>query len=180
MEATVAGEDLRYPIGRWDVRTWLSAEEAQRAIATLEAAPARIRAAVAGLDDGQLDTPYRPGGWTMRQLVHHLPDSHLNAYVRMRLALTEKAPAIKTYEEARWAELPDARSAPVELSLQLLAALHARWVLLLRALDAAAWQRTFRHPELGEMSVDQSLGFYAWHCRHHEAHLTALRARQGW
>jgi uncharacterized damage-inducible protein DinB len=173
-------DDPRYPIGRWNRRERLDAAGVAAAIDTIAAAPARLRAAVAGLDDGQLDTPYRDGGWTVRQLAHHVPDSHLNAYVRCRLALTEDAPAIKTYEEALWAQLPDARQAPIEPSLALLAALHQRWVLLLRALGEAELERVYRHPEMGDVSLREMISLYAWHCRHHEAHVAALRARQGW
>jgi uncharacterized damage-inducible protein DinB len=157
--------------------------EARRAgcVARIAAAPGRIRGAVAGLDDAQLDTPYRPGGWTVRQVVHHVPDSHLNAYTRIRLALTEETPTIKPYEEARWAELPDARSLPVEISLRLLEALHARWVPLLERLDAAGGGRSLRHPEHGRlMTVDELLAMYAWHGDHHTAHITGLRERMGW
>ena len=173
-------EDLRYPVGRWDRQPASSAAQVTAAIAAIEAAPARLRAAVAGLDDAQLDTPYRPGGWTVRQLVHHVADSHLNAYVRCKLALTEERPAIKTYEEKLWAELPEARTAPVEVSLALLAALHERWVLVLRALGDGELARPYVHPEMGDMPLRAMLGMYAWHCRHHVAHVTALRQRQGW
>jgi uncharacterized damage-inducible protein DinB len=173
-------EELKYPTGRWDRSRSLDAEGVAQAIATLERAPQRMRAAVAGLDDAQLDTPYRPGGWTVRQVVHHVPDSHLNAYVRCRLALTEDDPAIKTYEEGRWAELPDARAGAVEPSLALLAALHERWVLLWRSLGEADLARAYRHPEMGAVPLRQMLSLYAWHCGHHEAHITSLRARQGW
>jgi uncharacterized damage-inducible protein DinB len=150
-------------------------------IARIAAAPARMRAAVTGLDDSQLDTPYRPGGWTVRQVVHHVPDSHINAYTRIRLALTEDTPTIKPYEEARWAELPDARSLPVETSLRLLESLHARWVPLLERIGAAEGARQFRHPEHGRlMTVDELIALYAWHVDHHAAHVTSLRERMGW
>jgi hypothetical protein len=172
-------EDLRYPVGRWD-RQPLPDAALGAAIESIAAAPARVRAAVAGLSETQLETPYRPGGWTVRQVVHHLPDSHLNAYVRFRLALTEEAPTIKTYEESRWAELPDAKSAPPEVSLALLDALHARWVPLLRAMRPADYDRAYRHPEMGLVPLRGVLGLYAWHGRHHEAHITRLRAREGW
>ena len=142
--------------------------------------PARMRAAVARLNDAQLDTPYRPGGWTVRQVVHHVPDSHMNSYVRFRLALTEDAPVIKPYEEARWAELHDARTLPVEPSLELLESLHARWVPLLRSLNEADWKRIFRHPEMGLVRLEQNAALYAWHGRHHVAHITKLRERMGW
>ena len=145
----------------------------------LEAAPDTFRAAVSGLDDTQLDTPYRVGGWTVRQLVHHLPDSHLNSYVRFKLALTEDAPVIRLYLEERWAELPDSSLEPV-VSLKLLTALHSRWVALLRAMDESDFARTFVHPEDGAQTLAQSLALYAWHARHHTAQITDLRKRQGW
>ena len=141
--------------------------------------PAKLKAAVGGLNDRQLDTPYRPGGWTVRQVVHHLPDSHLNSFVRFKLALTEEEPTIKPYDEARWAELADSK-APIELSLPLLENLHERWVLLLNSLTPADWQRKFRHPERGPMTLTDNLQIYAWHGRHHVAHITALRERNGW
>jgi hypothetical protein len=157
--------------------------DARRAacVARIAAAPAALRAAVAGLSDAQLDTPYRPGGWTVRQVVHHVPDSHLNAYVRIRLALTENTPTIKPYEEARWAELPDARTLPIEASLGLLEGLHVRWVALLGGLGAADGARQFHHPEHGRLiTVDELIAMYAWHGEHHVAHVTSLRLRNGW
>jgi uncharacterized damage-inducible protein DinB len=173
--------DLRYPIGEF---TWDGVmTDARRAacVARIAAAPGLLRAAVAGLNDRQLDTPYRPAGWTVRQVVHHVPDSHLNAYTRMRLALTEDTPTIKPYHEARWAELRDARSAPIEVSLALLDALHVRWMSLLRELGPTECARGVRHPEHGRvMSVDELLALYAWHGEHHTAHVTALRTRMGW
>ena len=172
--------DLRYPVGKFHRPETLSAEERRASIDTIADAPARLRAAIAGLDAAQLDTPYRPGGWTVRQVVHHVPDSHMNAYVRFKLAATEDEPTIKTYEEARWAELADAKSAPIEPSLALLENLHKRWVLFLRAIAPEDWSRKFRHPELGTMTLEQNLALYAWHSRHHVAHLTALRERQNW
>lgn len=174
-------QDLRYPIGKFELKTG-GITEADRAgwIGQLAAAAGEIRAAVQDLSPGQLDTPYRPGGWTVRQVVHHLPDSHLNSYVRFRLALTEDEPLIKPYQEDRWAELSDARTGPVEPSLALLESLHERWVLLLRSLGPADWQRRFRHPERGTVSLEWNLGLYAWHCRHHLAHITGLRRRMGW
>lgn len=173
-------EDLRYPIGKFRPPGEITREMREQWIADLEAAPTALRKAVSGLSEEQLETPYRPGGWTVRQVVHHVPDSHLNAYIRMRLALTESEPAIKTYEEKLWSELPDARTAPPDVSLALLDALHQRWVLLLRALSGADFASTFRHPELGPMRLDVTLGLYAWHGRHHTAHITALRERKGW
>jgi len=135
---------------------------------------------VAGLTGAQLDTPYRPGGWTVRQVVHHVPDSHLNSYVRFRWALTEEEPDIKAYHEDRWAELADARTAPVEVSLALLDSLHARWVALLRSLNEQEWKRTFRHPQHGLITLEKNAALYAWHGRHHTAHITRLRERNGW
>jgi DinB superfamily len=170
---------LRYPVGRYQSPP---ANDAERAalIRAIAEAPAALRAAVAGLTDAQLDTPYRPGGWTVRQVVHHLPDSHMNAYVRLKLALTEESPVVKPYDEERWAELPDVRLARVETSLILLEAMHERWVMVLQALGPAEWKRQLLHPERGVLSVDDLLGTYAWHGRHHVAHVTSLRARQGW
>jgi len=165
-------EQLRYPAGPMPRSSApLDARTREEYLAILEATPARIRSLVSGLSDQQLDTPYRPGGWTVRQVVHHVPDSHMNAYVRMKLAVTESQPAVKTYEEARWAELPEARSAPVTMSLDLLDALHRRWVAFLRALPDADFGKTFSHPEWGIVSIDESLGMYAWHCRHHTEHI---------
>lgn len=174
--------DPRYPVGAFEpLGRPLSREERTRLVDALEAAPAALRGAVDGLDAEQLDTPYREGGWTVRQVAHHVPDSHLNAYVRFRWALTEDAPLIKPYDEKGWARLPDAVGAPVEPSLLLLEALHARWVLLLRALDPTAFRRIVRHPDFDHpLSADTLLELYAWHGRHHVAHVTALRERQGW
>lgn len=172
--------DLRYPVGKFHFPDSVSAEERAGFIDQIAEAPARMRAAVAGLDDAQLDTPYRPGGWTVRQVVHHVPDSHMNSYVRFRLALTEDDPVIKPYEEARWAQLSDARAMPIEPSLALLESLHARWVPLLRSMSEAEWKRSFRHPELGPVRLEQNAALYAWHGRHHVGHITALRERMGW
>jgi len=172
--------DLRYPIGEFSYPGEETADERRRAIDEIEATPVRLRAAVQGLSPQQLDTPYRPGGWTVRQVVHHVPDSHLNAYTRFKLALTEDEPTIKPYDEARWAELADVRTAPLGVSFRLLEALHQRWVLLLRSLRPEDFRRTLRHPERGVMSLDQTLCYYAWHGRHHVAHITSLRERMGW
>jgi DinB superfamily len=172
--------DLRYPIGPFQDDGPHTDEQRQRLIDQIEAAPAKLRAAVEGLSSLQLDTPYRPGGWTVRQVVHHLPDSHLNSYIRFRLALTEDEPTIKPYYEDRWAELEDARHAPTDISLALLESLHRRWVLLLRSLSAQDFTRTFIHPELGLVTLDKNVSLYAWHGRHHVAHITALRQRMGW
>jgi hypothetical protein len=174
-------DDLRYPIGRFVIPEVYTEELRRGWIGELTALPRLANAAVAGLDDRRLDTPYRPDGWTVRQVVHHLPDSHLNAYMRFRLALTEQEPTIRPYYEDRWAELPDARQAPVEVSLALLEALHARWVTLLRTIGSDDWLRIFVHPEHGRrMTLNETLAMYAWHGRHHVAHITALRQREGW
>jgi hypothetical protein len=172
--------DLQYPVGRFEWPGEISADDRRRFIDEIEQAPKNLRAAVTGLTGQQLDTPYRPGGWTVRQVVHHVPDSHLNSYMRFRLALTEDEPTIKPYDQSRWAELIDSRTAPVETSLVLLEALHQRWVMLLRSLSAADFARQFRHPELGVVSLDKNLALYAWHGRHHVAHITSLRDRSGW
>jgi hypothetical protein len=175
-------DDLRYPVGRFVAPTAVSAADRKGFIDVITELPARMRAAVAGLDEAQLDTPYRPDGWTVRQVVHHVPDSHMNAYVRFRLALTEDNPVIRPYHEARWAELPDAHGGPVAMSLNLLDALHARWVLLLGLMRDTDFVRTYRHPEQPGRSIPLSevLAMYAWHSRHHLAHITRLRERMGW
>lgn len=173
-------EALRYPVGRFDPSRSPTAEERRAMIETLAGLPARFRAAVEGLTDVRLDMPYRDGGWTVRQLAHHVPDSHMNAYVRFKLALTEDVPLIKTYDEARWAELPDVAATPVEVSLTLLEALHQRWVALLSALSDEQWSRAFRHPDWGALTLDRTLALYDWHSRHHLAHVTRLRERMGW
>jgi uncharacterized damage-inducible protein DinB len=174
-------DDPRYPIGPFQYQGTADQHRREQWIGEIASAPGYLRAAVAGLSPAQLDTPYREKGWTVRQVVHHLPDSHLNAYTRIKLALTEDEPTIKPYEEARWAELPDARSGPVELSLTLLECLHRRWVLLLRELGPNDFRRRFRHPEHGRtMDLDEVLALYAWHGRHHVAQITSLRGRMGW
>jgi hypothetical protein len=159
-----------------------SIDEAARRgfIRDLAEAPIHARRAVSGLDEEQLDTPYRPGGWSIRQTIHHLPDSHTNAYLRFKLALTEDNPQIRTYEEALWAELPDAKSGPLEPSLALLDAIHVKWVRAIEAVSRDQLARTFRHPELGPMSLDVQIALYAWHGRHHVAHVMKARERQGW
>lgn len=172
--------DPRYPIGRLERTATLSPEARQQAIDTIADTPARLRAAVAGLTDEQLDTPYRDGGWTARQLVHHVADSHMHAFLRTRYALAEQDPAITAYDEKAWAELPDMRTMPPAVSLSLLDALHQRWAHLLRATPAASFARTIRHPENGPMTVDSMVNTYSWHGRHHTAHITALRERMGW
>ena len=173
--------DPRYPIGKFERRDELNPDERQTAIDAIAAAPGRMREAVAGLSEEQLDTPYRDGEWTVRQVIHHVPDSHLNAYVRLKLALTEDDPVIRPYDEARWAALEDSRQTPVEVSLTLLESLHARWVTLLRSLGADDFRRTLRHPDhSGILTVDWLVALYAWHGRHHVAHVTALRESMGW
>ena len=174
-------EDPRYPIGPFrSVGRPLTSEERAAFIDAIDAHPGAMRAAVAGLSDAQLDTPYRDGGWTARQVVHHVVDSHVNAYVRFKLAVTEDHPRICTYQEAVWAELPDAKTAPVEGSLAILDALHPRWVSFLRGLADEDFRRTIDHPEAGDITVDVLLEIYGWHCPHHEAHVTRLRERMGW
>jgi hypothetical protein len=172
--------DLRYPIGKFHFDSPSTEDQKQKYLDDIAHAPANLRAAVKGLSEQQLGTPYRPEGWTVRQVAHHVPDSHLNAYIRFKLALTEQEPTIRPYAEDRWAQLPDTRATPVEVSLALLDSLHDRWLRLLRALNPDEWKRTFRHPELGLMSLEKNLALYAWHGRHHVAHITALRDRSGW
>ncbi len=172
--------DLQYPIGNYQAKTLLTPAERSDAISQIAETPKRMRNALDGMTGGQLETPYRPGGWTVRQLAHHVPDSHMNAYVRLKLALTEVDPTIKPYEEQLWAELPDSRETPVEVSLALLEFLHMRWNFLLRALQPADFARTLRHPVNGAMTVDNLVHHYAWHGRHHVAHITSLREREGW
>jgi len=173
-------ELLRYPVGKFvRVQTPLDRATREAHFVTIAQLPARFRSLVAGLSDAQLDTPYRPGGWTIRQVVHHVPESHMNAYVRIKLALTEDAPVIKTYEEQLWAELPDVRQCPVDVSVRLLEALHQRWVILLRALSEDDLAKTFTHKEWGRVTIDEAVAMYAWHSRHHTAHIEqALAAAQ--
>jgi hypothetical protein len=173
--------DPRYPVGQHQRRNELSSDERRAMIEVIAAAPARMRDAVAGLDETQLDTPYRDGGWTVRQVVHHLPDSHLNAYVRLKLALTEEQPTIKPYDESAWATLADSRITPIEVSLTLLETLHDRWVRLLGTLEPEDFQRVYLHPEHeGHFTIDGLVAMYEWHSRHHVAHITSLRERMRW
>jgi uncharacterized damage-inducible protein DinB len=171
--------DPRFPVEKFSYSGPLSTAEKKQCIDNIEQAPGLFSQAVRGLTDAQLDTPYREGGWTVRQVIHHVPDSHVNAYVRFKLALTEDDPTIKPYLEARWAELPDSRQ-PVENSLVMLDALHRRWVIVLRSMSEADWKRAFQHPEAGPMPLEKSLALYSWHGVHHVAHITTLRATMGW
>lgn len=172
--------DLSYPIGDFVAQPNLTDAQRQELISSLDQTPARMRTAIAGLSHAQLETPYRPEGWTVRQTVHHTADSHANAYVRFKLGLTEEVPTVKPYDEKRWAELEDGRNGDPELSLRLLEAIHQRWTICLRAQLAEAFARELRHPEAGVMSLDVALQLYEWHGRHHVAHITRLRERMGW
>lgn len=172
--------DPRFPIGEFDFDAPVGAEEVAASIDAIAEHPAALRRAVEGLTDAQLDTPYRDGGWTVRQVVHHLADSHVNSYTRFRLAMTEEVPTIRPYDEKAWADLPDARSGPVDVSLRLLEALHERWAVLLRSMAPEDFQRVLHHPDLGNVPLDRNTALYAWHGHHHVAHITELRRRQGW
>ncbi len=172
--------DPRYPIGKFDGISPSSVRERDAMVQGIAETPARLRDAVRGLSLAQIATPYRDGGWTLRQVVHHLPDSHMNAYVRFKLGLTEDFPTIKPYMEARWAELEDSRSAPIEVSLSLLESLHARWVMLMQAMQAEEWARKLNHPEDGVITLERMVAIYHWHGRHHVAQITSLRERNGW
>lgn len=177
---SVMSADLAYPIGKFPKPSESTPELRATWIESIASTPALFRAAVSGLADDQLDTPYRPGGWTVRQVVHHVPDSHVNAYVRFKLALTEDVPTVKPYDESAWATLEDSRSTPIETSLTFLDVVHDRWLRLMRSMDDAGWQRRYRHPDTGNHSLDYMLALYAWHGPHHTAHVTALRERMGW
>ena len=172
--------DPRFPIGKFNFDGTPEAEQRKKFIDDIEQTPAALRAAVRGLTPEQIETPYRDGGWTVRQVTHHVPESHMNAYIRFKLALTEDEPHIKAYKEAEWAKLPDNRITPIETSLQLLTALHLRWVDTLRAMQASDFGRTLYHPEHGALPLDRMLAMYAWHSRHHVAHITHLRSRENW
>lgn len=173
-------DNLRYPIGRFHPPADSNAGSRTTQIQTLRLLPERLRAAVAGLSDAQLDTPYRDGGWTVRQTVHHFADSHANSFVRFKLALTEDWPTIKAYDEAAWAELADSRTMPIEPSLRLIGGLHARWVALLESMQEEDFQRGYVHPAMGRQNLATALAIYEWHSRHHTAHITGLRARMDW
>jgi hypothetical protein len=171
---------LRYPVGKFErVTPPLDRATREKHFVTIEQLPARFRALTGGLSASQLDTPYRPDGWTIRQVVHHVPESHMNAYVRIKLALTEDAPTIKTYEEQLWAELPDVKQCPIDVSIRLLEALHQRWVVLLRSLSDDGFARVFMHKEWGRVTIDEAVAMYAWHCRHHTAHIENAIALAG-
>jgi len=172
--------DPRYPIGKFEMPTEITPAARAAAAEDIGSLPAKLRAAVTGLSDSQLEAPYREGGWTVRQVVHHVADSHMNAYIRLRLALTETEPTIKPYEESEWAKLEDAAHAPVEISLKLLEPLHDRWVRLLKSVKPEQFARPVRHPEAGLRNVDWLLFLYSWHGRHHTAHITELRRQKGW
>ena len=174
--------DLSYPIGPFSLKdVTVAPEERAGLISAIAELPSQFRSAVHGLSEAQFETPYRPGGWTVRQVVHHVPDSHLNAYVRFKLALTEENPTIKPYEESRWAELPDTAGTQIGVSLVLLEALHRRWVVLLKSMSDEQWSRTYFHPDhQASLRLDAILAMYAWHGKHHTAHITRLRERMGW
>ncbi|ARS37905.1 metal-dependent hydrolase [Pontibacter actiniarum] len=173
-------EKLKYPIGRYNPQQELSEQELAQAILAIAQLPQKLRTAVANLTPEQLDTPYRDGGWTVRQVIHHLPDSHLNGYMRQKLALTEDVPTIRPYDEVAWAALPDSLHGDPGISLRLLEALHQRWVLLLQSLTPEQLARKFTHPASGGQSIRQHIGNYAWHGNHHLAHVTELIRREGW
>jgi len=173
-------DTLRFPVGKLTFDGDVTDDKRRTFIRQIAATPSALRAAVAGLTDAQLDTPYRPGGWTVRQVVHHVPDSHMNAYIRFKLALTEDNPTIRPYDEAAWAEVADTARTPPEVSLQLLDVLHRRWVILLESLQPADFARPLQHPASGPMTIDRLLQLYAWHGRHHVAHITELKKREGW
>jgi hypothetical protein len=172
--------ELQYPIGRFQWSGANTSTDRERMIAVIESIPGRYLDAVAGLTDAQLNTPYRDGGWSLRQVIHHVPDSHMQAYSRTKLALTEDLPVIKTYAEDRWAELGDSRETAIEISLTLLNSLHRRWAVLLRSLTATDWERGYRHPEMGVVTLDKLLALYRWHSEHHLAHITKTRQKHGW
>ncbi len=164
-------EELRFPIGKFTQPEVVSNDQYDTYIKEIEKLPYDLRESVSGLTEAQLDTQYREGGWTVRQVVHHVPDSHVNAYIRMKFAVTEDSPVIKSYEEAKWAELPEAKSGPADMSIDLLDALHRRWVMFLRALTADDFGKAYMHPELGKVTLDEALALYSWHCRHHGEHI---------
>jgi len=181
MRATIARmDDVRYPVGKFTREATVSADKRRVWIQQIKDAPAAMRQAISGLSERQLDTPYRPGGWTVRQVAHHVPDSHMNAYIRCKLALTEDNPTIKAYNETEWAKVADTARTPVNVSLTLLESLHTRWGVLLDSLAEADFARPLQHPEHGQVTIDWLLQLYAWHGRHHVAHIMELRKREGW
>ena len=173
-------KDPRYPIGKFDRNINVTKEMRSDCIKTIETLPSQLRTEVENLSEQQLDTPYRDGGWTIRQVIHHLPDSHINSYVRFKLALTEDNPRIKTYEEHLWAELPDTFKSPIDVSLNLLESLHTRWAILLRSLTDEQLEKTFQHPEWGDINLDKTLALYTWHSKHHLVHISELKKKMGW
>jgi uncharacterized damage-inducible protein DinB len=172
--------DARYPIGNLQMPSEITPAKREEAFASMARAPQALRDAVKGLNDAQLDTPYREGGWTVRQVIHHVADSHMNAYVRVKLALTEDKPTIKEYDEAKWAEWPDGKSDPIETSQTILDSLHKRWDRLWRSMKPEDFSRKLVHPSRGERPIDWLLFVYEWHGRHHTAHITELRKQKGW
>lgn len=173
-------EDLRFPIGRFKLEGEITNEMIEKYIRDLEEVPNELRKAVEGLTDEQLNTSYRPGGWTLKQVVHHLPDSHMNSFIRFKLALTEDEPTIKPYDEKKWAELADSTNTPVSVSINLLENLHIRWANLLKSFSPKDWKRTYIHPVNGASTLERALALYSWHGKHHIAHITSLRKRMGW
>ena len=173
-------DDLRYPVGRFEAPARLTDAERAAATAVIASLPRAMRDAVAGLTPAQIETPYRPDGWSVRQVVHHVPESHMHAYCRFKFALLESQPTIKPYDESTWSSFADQQVATIEASLMLLDGLHQRWTAVLSVMTPAQFARTLFHPENGEMRLDQVLASYAWHSRHHVAHITSLRARKGW
>jgi uncharacterized damage-inducible protein DinB len=171
--------DPRYPVGKFEMPTSFGESDRKSRLTDIEALPRKMREAVKDLSQQQLDTPYREGGWTVRQVVHHVPDSHMNAYIRFKLALTEDVPTIKPYKEDEWAKLADAKM-NIDVSLTLLEAVHARWVAVLKAMTPEQYGRKFKHPDMGEHTLDSYLALYSWHSRHHLAHITELKKRKGW
>ena len=173
-------EDPRYPIGRFDHNINVTREMRNEFIKTIESLPSSLRREVENLSKEKLNTPYREDGWTVRQVIHHLPDSHLNSYIRFKLALTEDNPSVKTYEEHLWAELKDSVETPISVSLDILDSLHKRWIVLLKSLSDEQFKRTFKHPEWGNISLSKTLALYAWHSNHHLAHITELKKKMNW
>ncbi|XEC96584.1 YfiT family bacillithiol transferase [Paenibacillus tarimensis] len=174
-------ENLKYPIGIFSCPKEISEHQRKEWIREIEETPGSLKQAINGLSEEQLNTPYREGGWTVKQVVHHLADSHMNSCIRFKLALTEDNPTIKPYREELWAELTDSTGMDISVSLTLLESLHHRWVVLLESLSASDYERTFYHPESNEIvRLDRNLGLYAWHGKHHIAHITSLRERMGW